>query len=410
MSDNTRSQELGRLAAAARPAWPLRLALWMLGRAREGRLTVTLPDGSRHVVEGAESGPVAELWVKRTAFVRRVVANGAVGFGEAYMAGDWDSPDPASVVAFMALNERHIRGPYGSNALGSVLRAIGHRRRRNSRAGSRRNIRYHYDLGNDFYRLWLDDMLTYSSAVYPYGQASLDEAQRRKFELLLARLDLRSHHHLLEIGSGWGGFALYAARQTGCRVTSITLSPAQHREACARAQAAGLDGRVEFRVQDYRDVAGRFDRIVSIEMYEAVGQAYWPHYFAALHERLKPGGRAVLQGITIDAQVFEHYAWRADFVQTYIFPGGMLASPEAFREAAEAAGLEMHDPAFYGADYARTLACWHQRFLRVRDAVQSRFDERFVRMWRYYLAYCEAGFRIGRIDLMQTTLVRPPSR
>lgn len=409
MSENSRSQELERLPTGARPAWSLRLALWMLGRARQGRLAVVMPDGSRHLIEGPEPGPVAEMRVHRAAFVRRVVNNGAVGFGEAYMAGDWDSPDLASVIAFMAVNEHRIQGPYGSNLLGALVRAAGHRLRRNSRSGSRRNIRYHYDLGNDFYRLWLDATMTYSSAVFPHGRATLDEAQRHKYELLLARLQLRPDHHLLEIGSGWGGFALYAARQTGCRVTSITLSPAQHAEACARAQAAGLSDRVEFRVQDYRDLAGQFDRIVSVEMYEAVGRAYWPRFFATLHDRLMPGGRAVVQGITIDANAFANYARSADFVQTYIFPGGMLASPEAFREAAQSADLGVESADWYGADYARTLACWHERFLQVREAVQRQFDERFVRMWRYYLAYCEAGFRIGRIDLMQTTLVRPDS-
>jgi cyclopropane-fatty-acyl-phospholipid synthase len=243
--------------------------------------------------------------------------------------------------------------------------------------------------------------------VFARPDQDLVEAQRNKFRLMLERLDLKPGQHLLEIGSGWGGFALYAARETGCRVTSITLSQQQLEAARERAQQAGLADRVEFRLQDYRDLRETYDRVVSIEMYEAVGEQYWPAYFATLARTLKPGGRAAIQGITIDHANFEYYRQNVDFIQTYIFPGGMLASAEVFAERARAAGLALSEVRFYGQHYAQTLAEWHRRVWQARERIQQMFDARFLRMWRYYLGYCEAGFRLGRIDLMQVTLHKP---
>ena len=218
------------------------------------------------------------------------------------------------------------------------------------------------------------------------------------------RLDLRPEHHLLEIGSGWGGFAIYAAQRSGCRVTSITLSKEQLAEATARAQAAGVGERVRFELRDYRDVRESYDRVVSIEMYEAVGEAYWRSYFAAIARALKPGGRAAIQGITISPKLFPQYRLKQDFIQKYIFPGGMLCPPGLFQDLAWQAGLKPEDARFYARDYADTLACWHRNVLAARERIAAQFDERFVRLWRYYLAYCECGFRVGSVDLMQVTL------
>jgi cyclopropane-fatty-acyl-phospholipid synthase len=402
MSENEAARRL-----AGRDSWALRSVQRALERWCHGSLSVILPDGQRLEFAGGEPGPHAEFEIRRYAMLRKCVLRGDIGFAEAYMDGDWDSPNLALLLEAFLRNES-AWGDVGEGGwlLRLVMRAL-HRLRRNSRRGSRRNIRYHYDLGNDFYGLWLDETWAYSSAVFAQPDQDLAEAQRNKFRLMLERLDLKPGHHLLEIGSGWGGFALYAARQTGCRVTSITLSQQQLEAARERAQQAGLADRIEFRLQDYRDVRETYDRVVSIEMYEAVGERYWPAYFASLARALRPGGRAAIQGITIDDAIFEYYRQNVDFIQTYIFPGGMLASAEVFAEHARAAGLVLSETRFYGQHYAQTLAEWHRRVWQARDRIQQMFDARFLRMWRYYLSYCEAGFRLGRIDMMQITLHKP---
>jgi len=281
-----------------------------------------------------------------------------------------------------------------------------HRWRRNHRRGSRRNIAFHYDLGNDFYRLWLDPGMTYSAALFAEPGEPLEAAQGRKYQRVLDRLGARPRAHILEIGCGWGGFAEHAARQ-GFRVTGITLSREQLAFARKRIAAAGLEDRVELRLQDYRDVNERFDHVVSIEMFEAVGEQYWQTYFETVQRALKPGGRASLQVITIDAARYEAYQREADFIQKYVFPGGMLPSVPAFDAAAQAAGLVAHEREFYGRDYADTLRRWDASVCANRHGIAALgFDERFLRLWRYYLAYCEAGFRTGRIDLMQVALAR----
>ncbi|MES1942658.1 cyclopropane-fatty-acyl-phospholipid synthase [Salinisphaera sp. PC39] len=403
MSDNERSLTLTPGAGD----WRQRLIHRQLARIERGRLSLRLPDGQQIRIEGAQDGPEAGLSLLDAGVLRRVLGGGDIGFAEGYMAGEWDSPDLAELMYLLHLNQDRLvpRVP-GLQGLAAMRDWIGHVRRRNSRRGSRRNIAYHYDLGNDFYGLWLDPTWTYSSAVFARPDQALEDAQRHKYRLLLERLDLRPEHHLLEIGCGWGGFALYAAETVGCRVTGITLSREQLDLARERARAAGLDDRVAFRLQDYRDIDAVYDRVASIEMYEAVGEAYWPGYFAAVRGALAPNGRAAIQGITIDEASFPAYRRRVDFIQKYIFPGGMLASPTAFREHARAAGLRPVDTAFYGADYARTLRLWDERVREAAAAIRRRFDERFLRMWRYYLAYCEAGFRSGNIDLMHITLER----
>lgn len=393
---------------AAHAPWSVRPMLWMLRRLEKGRLEIVFPNGGIQRIEGAEPGPRARLEIKNARLLRTLLRNGEVGFGEAYMDGDWDSPDLAALLQLLALNEQPIFGAFErNNLLVRALHGIGHWMRSNTRRGSRRNIAYHYDLGNEFYRLWLDETLTYSCAVWARPEHSLVQAQRHKYQLMLERLDLQPGHHVLEIGCGWGGFALYAAEVAGCRVTGITLSREQLAEARSRARAKGLEDRVEFKLMDYRDVEGRYDRIVSIEMYEAVGRRYWPVYFQTVARSLAPGGRAAIQGITMDPDNYDIYTSSVDFIQKHIFPGGMLATPRLLVEHARQAGLAPDTPSRYGLHYADTLALWHRRVLQQRSAIVSQFDERFLRMWRYYLAYCECGFRIGRVDLLQIGLHKP---
>lgn len=384
----------------------LRLLLKLLARIRVGKLRLVAPDGSAFTFQGAEPGPEADLILRDLAAVRRTFFGGDMGFAEAYLDGQWQTPD---LMALLDLGQRNMqafavdRPGFLKRSLDSLVHAL----RRNTRRGARRNIRYHYDVGNAFYRLWLDETLTYSSAVFETPAQPLAEAQRNKYRHLLALLDLKPGHHLLEIGSGWGGFALYAAQTTGCRITSITLSEAQLKEARARAEAAGLAHKVNFELMDYRDVQGEFDHIVSIEMFEAVGERYWGAYFKAVHDRLKPGGRAALQVITIEDRSFQRYRKSVDFIQRYIFPGGVLPSPLVWEQCVTRAGLRTESRAFYGSHYARTLKAWDARVRAAHSEIrQLGFDERFLRMWHYYLAYCHAGFVTRHVDVMQTVLIR----
>jgi len=397
-------------AGSRRLGLRLQLMLYMLRGLHYGQLEVNLPNGERRVFRGQERLELrGVLNIRSEGFMAHVLRGGEVGFGEAYLDGCWDSPDLAPLLAVMYLNEPYYKGPFEVNWLGKVYGWWQHRRRANTRAGSRENIQYHYDLGNGFYELWLDETMAYSSAMFAEPNQTLRDAQLNKFRLMHERLDLQAEHHLLEIGSGWGGFAIYAAQHSGCRVTSITLSEEQLKEARRRAEQAGVADRVRFELRDYRDIEGQYDRVVSIEMYEAVGAEYWPAYFTAIEKALKPGGRAAIQGITIDESIFAHYLTKRDFIQKYIFPGGMLCPPQRFMDLARKAGLQARDPRYFGRDYADTLAYWHRNVLAVRDQVVSQFDERFLRMWRYYLAYCECGFRVERIDLMQVTLEKGQS-
>jgi len=394
--------------AALRPTATVDLlpALRPLARLSRGTLRIRW-HGRVHSLAATEAGPEAEIRLHRPwRLAARVASAGDLGFGEAYMDGDWDTPDLAALLHLLALNEPSfpslVEGSW-LHRLGSLFR---HRRNRNSRAGSRRNIAYHYDLGNDFYRLWLDPGMTYSAALFDDRDDDLEQAQRAKYRALLDLIDAKPGQHVLEIGCGWGGFALEAAR-AGLRVTGITLSREQLAWAREQAVRHGLADRIELRLQDYRDLDQTFDHVVSIEMFEAVGEDYWSSYMRTLRRCLRPGGRAAVQVITIDKACFPGYRARPDFIQRHVFPGGMLPSPERFDKVARDAGLSVGPKSFHGLDYARTLAAWHRRFLEQIDAVRGLgFDERFVRMWRYYLAYCEAGFRDGRIDLMRIRLER----
>ena len=404
--EDVSTQEPGR---SGTPSLGWRLLFAAAARLSHGRLEVQLPDRQRFSFAGREPGPDATLVVRDPTFIRRVLTGGDVAFGEAYVDGAWDTPSLVELLELLDLNRDAFAGLAGGAWLARAASWARHALNRNSRAGSRRNIAAHYDLGNAFYGLWLDpETMAYSSAHFDRPDQPLAEAQRAKFREVLALLDLAPGHHLLEIGSGWGGFAIHAAQLTRCRVTSITLSVEQLAEARARAKAAGVDHLVEFRLQDYRDVTGTFDRVVSIEMFEAVGERYWPEFFRAVHDRLAPGGRAALQVITIDERFFEAYRRSPDFIQQHVFPGGMLPSPERFAAAAAAAGLTATDRSFHGADYARTLAHWDRRVFAARPEIIARgYDARFLRLWHYYLAYCEAGFRTGHCDLMRVALNRP---
>ncbi|GAB5471222.1 MAG: cyclopropane-fatty-acyl-phospholipid synthase family protein [Rhodospirillales bacterium] len=370
-----------------------------------GTVTVRLPDGSAERVTGPQPGPIAEVTIHRPRVLRRLLLGGANGFAESYLDGDFDTPDLTALLLFGAANQA---------AWGDLLRGrwplrlaaqLKHRLRPNSKPGSKRNIAAHYDLGNRFYGLWLDPSLTYSSAVFSDQDQALEAAQDNKYRLICERAGIRQGDSVLEIGCGWGGFALHAARERQARVTAVTISDAQFEAAAQRIQDAGLSDRVTLLKSDYRDLEGRYDAIVSIEMIEAVGERYWPTYFAKLRNLSLPGGKVALQAITIDEHHFEHYRRSADFIQRHIFPGGMLPSTKRIRQEAQAAGLSVAEEGGYGADYAQTLALWRQRFEAAwQDIAALGFDQRFRRLWRYYLAYCEAGFRAQRIDLRQIIL------
>ncbi|CAN5330766.1 cyclopropane-fatty-acyl-phospholipid synthase family protein [soil metagenome] len=371
----------------------------------EGRIEATLPDGHRRTLGGRASGPVAIVDIHRWRAFRRLTTGGSVGWYEAWVAGDWSSPDPVPLFELFARN-RHSLGETG-RAAGAIrlARRIGHWLRRNSRIGARRNIEFHYDLGNDFYEQWLDSGLTYSSAVFD-GEESLEAAQARKLAAVLDRTGTSPGEMILEIGCGWGSFA-EAAAKGGRKLCGITLSTEQKRAVEARMAREGLDG-VEVSLTDYRDVKGSYDAVASIEMVEAVGEQYWPDYLGAIARALKSGGRAAIQFISIDDAIFESYARNVDFIQAYIFPGGMLLSKRRFRALAEKLGLEWRDEHDFGLDYAETLKRWRARFdAAVAEArLPVQFDRKFIDLWRYYLMYCEGGFRGGGIDVSQVTLVK----
>ncbi len=381
------------------------LVLALAGRIDAGELSLTLPHGGERLFKGAQAGPRATLRIHHPRVFRRLLFGGTLAFAEAYMEGDCDSPDLAALVEFVIRNESALMTVLDGQRWTRALQRLGHRLRPNSKRGARRNIARHYDLGNDFYALWLDPSMSYSSAVFERPGESFEAAQDNKYRRMAELAGIGANDRVLEIGCGWGGFCSWALREIGCRVTAITISPAQYDFAARRLQAEGLGDRVDLRLQDYRDIDGSFDRIVSIEMLEAVGEKYWPRYFATLRDRLVPGGRAALQVITFADELFEAYRKDVDFIQRYIFPGGLLPSPGRLGEEARHAGLEWHGGDSIGPHYARTLALWRRSFEAAWPDVHALgFDERFRRMWRYYLAYCEAGFETGRIDVLQAAL------
>lgn len=398
----------GNLADIPGLPWLARLAFRVLLHIRSGSLTLILPDSRRLRFSGREAGKDAVMEIRDYGLARRFFAAGDLGAAEAFFDGMWDSPNIAAFLELFARNRDSLREKLYGLAIVRLGARLYHLVRRNTKSGSRRNIEFHYDLGNGFYRPWLDRTMTYSSARFAHEGQDLSEAQINKYRSLAQRIDLKPEHHLLEIGSGWGGFAEFAASEIGCRVTGITISKEQLAFARERIAAKGLSDKVEIRYQDYRDVSEKFDRIASIEMFEAVGEEYWPAYFRKVRDCLKPGGIAGLQIITIEDKIFPAYRRSADFIQRYIFPGGMLPSPTALKDQVARAGLTWVGNLDFGLDYAETLKLWRQRFRAAWPEIQTLgFDERFRRLWEYYLAYCEAGFRAGQIDVTQVTLAKP---
>lgn len=394
------------LVTERRPFWEKMLCR-MLARTRHGRLTVLFPTGREYHFGNSAQGPSATIRFHRASVLRQVMTGGSLGFARAYMDGDWSTPDLGNVLDLAMANEKDWEKLVKPMALFGRLAHLRHRLRRNSKAGSRRNIAFHYDLGNDFYRLWLDRSMTYSSAIYTRADMPLEEAQREKYGRIIRDLGIGPDDHVLEIGCGWGGFMEQAIRETGCRVTGLTLSKEQAAYARQRLADAGLAERGEIRLEDYRDVRGQFTKIVSIEMFEAVGEEHWPIYFEQVRDLLVPGGEAMIQVITIDESRFELYRRHADFIQTYIFPGGMLPTVTNFGEIAEKARLKVQDCFRFGRDYERTLLVWDRAFQATWAKIAPLgFDERFFRMWHYYLHYCAAGFRTGRIDVAQFRLAK----
>ena len=383
-------------------------ALQQLKHLQVGELLVTTPEGELLHFRGPQPGPAAHIVVRDWKAVNAAVRSGDIGVAEAYRDGLIQIDD---VTAFLELFVRNVEAleklVYGG-WLGRIFYWMTHLMRPNTRNGSRKNIHAHYDLGNDFYSLWLGKSMTYSSALFEGDHSrGLEAAQDAKYERILEVIDAKPGERILEIGCGWGGFAEYAARTRGVHVHGITVSQAQLDFARARIEKQGLQDLVELTFTDYRDATGSYDYIVSIEMFEAVGERYWPTYFKTLHDRLKSGGLAVVQTITIADNAFDAYRRTSDFIRQYIFPGGMLPCPARFGELTAAAGLETRGTCAFGLDYAETLKRWRHRFNTVENAVDNMgFDHAFRQIWRFYLSYCEAGFRTGRTDVMQIELRR----
>ena len=404
---------------AANPPWAARRLLRLLARLPAGQLELRLPDGTTLLLPGNATGAQdlrGVLLLRDWAMFARTLKAGDIGFAESYIDGEWDSPDLTQLLRLCIANREHVEGVMYGSWWGGLAYRLRHLLRRNSRAGSARNIHAHYDLGNDFYRLWLDPGMSYSSAWFegrdPRG-ADLLQAQDAKYRRALREARVQPGQRVLEIGCGWGGLAEVAARDFGARVTGVTLSAEQLRWAQQRLQAAGLGGQAQMLHLDYRDLpahcAGEpFDAVVSIEMFEAVGHEYWRTYFQTLNACLKPGGHACIQTITIRDDLFPRYLRSTDFIQQYVFPGGLLPSPSAFEAEARRAGFVVENRLAFGRDYAETLRRWRDAFMAQLDTVQDLgFDARFQRIWTFYLAYCEAAFDTGNTDVIQFTLRKP---
>ena len=364
-----------------------------------GDLTVELPSGARLAHKGARSGPQAFLTIHRWRAIWRLILLGDVGFAESYISGDWSSRDLPAFIELAARNIAPLEATISGSFATRLIARLRHLAHANTRTGSRKNISFHYDLGNSFYQCWLDASMTYSSALYADPFDTLEDAQARKIRRIVELLDINSDSEVLEIGCGWGALAMSLAQL--CRnVNGVTLSAEQLAYAKGRARVNGLEDKVTLEHRDYRDIAGSFDRIVSIEMVEAVGEAFWPAYFQALYDHIRPGGTVVLQAITIDESRFDSYRQSPDFIQRRVFPGGMLPTRSAIVREAEKVGLAFSLSERFGESYARTLSEWRRRFLASRKTVEAMgFSEEFQRMWDYYLSYSEGAFRAGVIDV-----------
>ncbi len=380
----------------------VRQALSLATRIEAGSLSVHLPDGRHFHFSGSKPGPQAEMIVHDLNFAKRMLTGGDIGVAEAFLRGEWEAKDLTSFLQLFTANHHLISAMLDGKPFVRYWQLFKHWLNRNTKSGSRRNIHAHYDLGNSFYGRWLDPSMTYSSALFETGDKDLEKGQTAKYAALARETAINSSDRVLEIGCGWGGFAEYAAKEIGCHVTGLTISQEQFEYAKKRMFEAGLNEKVEIKLQDYRDERGLYDRVASIEMFEAVGEQFWPTYFRTLSDRLKTGGVAGIQVITIQDRFFEGYRREMDFIRRYIFPGGMLPSPSIMKNLGEKAGMMIRHERIFGVDYADTLAQWRDRFRAAwPELTPLGFDERFRRMWEYYLAYCEAGFRQGNIDVRQ---------
>jgi len=386
----------------------VRTVFKLLGRLRHGSLYIHLPDGSvQHTGDG--QGPVASIHLNNWNVCTAALKSGDIGFAESYMAGDWHTPNLPTLLTLFLANRQALDEIIHGSWAGRLLYRIKHLLHRNTRSNSRKNIHAHYDLGNAFYELWLDKTMNYSSAWFEGNmQRDMRIAQHAKVRRTLRMAGVQPGHRVLEIGCGWGALAEMATTEFDASITGVTLSTEQLAFAQQRMERLGTTARSDLRLQDYRDITDEpFDAICSIEMVEAVGQEYWPTYFETVERLLKPGGRACVQSIVIKDQFFDRYLRSTDFIQQYIFPGGCLPSPSAFRREAEAAGLRVVDELAFGRDYAETCRRWRNDFLAQEPAVRALgFDDKFIRLWEFYLAYCEAGFDAGDIDVMQFTLAK----
>ena len=380
----------------------------IISRLERGRLDFHLPDGRTFRAEGPKPGPVAEVTVHDPEIFARLVRDGDLGFSEAYVDGGWTTPDLQGLMDLVQIGNAAVYDAFPGFGFVRAYERMRFWLQNNSRKQAKKNIAHHYDLGNEFYKLWLDDSMTYSSALFRTGQESLEKAQEQKYAALIDQMGAKPGEHILEIGCGWGGFAEYAAGKRGLKVTGLTISQAQCDYAVARMQRAGLSDQVQIKLQDYRDETGVYDGIASIEMFEAVGEKYWPVYFDAVMQRLRPGARATLQIITVQDARYEVYRKSVDFIQKYIFPGGMLPSPSVLRDQVEQAGLRVMGSVEFGKSYSQTLRRWHDDFNgRWGEVKTLGFDDRFRRMWNFYLTSCAAAFEGGNCDVTQITIARP---
>ncbi|MEO9827100.1 MAG: cyclopropane-fatty-acyl-phospholipid synthase family protein [Paracoccaceae bacterium] len=375
---------------------------------KNGRMDFRLPDGRVFRVDAPNPGPVAEIEIHDVDVFARLIREGDLGFSEAYLEGGWSTPDLQAFMDLVHADNDDVYFSFGGMQIVRLFERMRHWMNRNTRDQAKKNISYHYDLGNEFYGLWLDDTMTYSSALFETGQESLEKAQTLKYKSMVDQMGAKPGDHVLEIGCGWGGFAEYAAKERGLKVTGLTISKEQFDYAVDRMERAGVADKVEIKLQDYRDETGLYDGIASIEMFEAVGEKYWPVYFKTLKNRLKPGKNATLQIITVEDHRFEEYRKNVDFVQKYIFPGGMLPSPSVLRQEVEKAGLNVADSIEFGESYSQTLRRWYNVFnARWEEVSLLGFDKRFRRMWNFYLTSCAAGFHAGSIDVTQITVTKP---
>lgn len=398
--------DFSNAAIPSMPRLPIaaRTVLKMLSRMERGSLFVQLPGGM--VQRFGEGSPQASIKLKNFKPFSAALKSGDIGFAESFIAGDWSTPDLTALLRLLIANRAQIENAVYGTWFGRLIYRLKHLLRSNNRKNSKKNIHAHYDLGNSFYELWLDETMNYSAAIFESPHMTLIQAQNAKVRRALRMVDVQAGSRILEIGCGWGALAEMAALEFGAHVEGVTLSTEQLAWAQTRMKECGVQAQVQLRLQDYRDISAQsFDAICSIEMIEAVGQAYWPEYFKTIARLLKPGGKVCVQSIVIADELFDRYLTSTDFIQQYIFPGGCLLSPQEFRKQANAAGLEIIDEFNFGHDYAKTLALWRQRFMEHQEQVLSLgFDTRFMRIWEFYLAYCEAAFLQDNTDVVQYTL------